>query len=313
MATNVIIEATNSVAAAAADAAATPAQAGPLALTDKVLNYLENHLDALAGCILILVAGFFVSRWMARLIARTLERKAIEPPVRLLIVRAAHVLIFGLFLLVALETLGFHLTALIAGISVAGVGIGFAMQGLLGNIIAGLAIIFIKPYRVGEYIEMLGVEGQVVKIELVTTTLLHGDNSRVIIPNRKIIGEVVHNYGTTRQLDLSVGVAHDTNLERAIQLIKDVLRNNPRVLREPTPGVAVSAVGDSSITIAIKPWTSLADMGPAATELYLTIIERFRVNKIEVASPHRDIRIVSGALPGAPGQRPAHAFGAHSA
>jgi small conductance mechanosensitive channel len=80
------------------------------------------------------------------------------------------------------------------------------MQGILSNLMAGLTIIFTKPFRFGEYIEIAGVQGQVTSIELFTTTLLHADHSQVIVPNRKIVGEILHNYGHIRQLNLNVGV-----------------------------------------------------------------------------------------------------------
>src|SRR5437764_11977397 len=97
-----------------------------------------------------------------------------------------------------------RLWPVIASIGVAGVGVGLATQGVLSNVVAGLTIIFTKPFRVGEYIEILGEHGQVTAIELFSTTLLHPDRSRVVIPNRRIVGDVLHNYGPVRQLDLSV-------------------------------------------------------------------------------------------------------------
>src|ERR1051326_8687296 len=109
------------------------------------------------------------------------------------------------------------------------------MQGVLSNLFAGLMIIFTKPFRVGQYVELLGVQGQVEMIELFSTKLLHGDRSRVVIPNRKIIGEILHNFGAVRQLELNVGVAYDTNLQEAMAVVREILRNNPRVLKEPEP------------------------------------------------------------------------------
>jgi small conductance mechanosensitive channel len=286
MATNI----TNAAASAAA-----PPNFNPLVLKDKIIDYLILHASALLGGILILVVGILVSRWLAELISRSLERKNLEPPLRTLIVRISRLLMIGLTLIISLETCGFHMTALITGIGVAGVGIGFAMQGLLSNIVAGLTIIFTKPFRVGEYIEIHGVEGVVSQVELVATTLLHGDTSRVVIPNRKIIGEILHNYGTTRQLNLSVGVAYGTDLNKAQALITEMLRCNPRVLRDPAPVIAVSAMGDSAINIAIKPFVKLADFGAAQSELNQAIVERFRAGQIEIPFPQREIRIVNGS------------------
>ncbi len=264
-------------------------------LKNKVMEYAVDHSGSILGGVLTLVAGFFVSRWVADMVSRALERKGIEPPVRMLVSRIVRLLVFGMALVAALETLGLHMTVLIAGISVAGVGVGFAMQGVLSNMAAGLTIIFTKPFRVGEYIELLGVQGQVMTIHLISTTLQHYDNSRLVIPNRKLIGEVLHNYGTSRQLELSVGVGYGTDLTKAQTLIMEVLACNPRVLRDPAPIATVSALSDSSITYSIKPWVKVNDYIPAQGELYQALVERFRAAGIELPFPQREIRILNSA------------------
>ena len=140
-----------------------------------------------------------------------------------------------LFLIMALQNLGVELLPLIAGLGVAGAGIALAMQGVLGNLFAGLTIILTKPFRIGEYIEIAGEEGTVESISLFQTTLAHPDRSRVVIPNRKIVGEILHNFGKIRQVNVVVGVAYDTDLNRAIALIQQTLRANARVLRDIEP------------------------------------------------------------------------------
>jgi small conductance mechanosensitive channel len=178
---------------------------------------------------------------------------------------------------------------------VAGVGVGLAMQGVLSNLVAGLTIIFVKPFRVGEYIEIVGVEGQVDTIELFSTSLVHPDRSRVVVPNRKIVGEIIHNYGKIRQLNLSVGVAYDTDLNKALAIVSDILERSPRTLKEPVPVIGTATLADSSIVIAIKPWTTLAEFGPAQAEVNKAVIERFREAGISIPFPQREIRLLPGA------------------
>ena len=129
------------------------------------------------------------------------------------------------------DTDGNRYIDLITGIGVLGVGLGFGMQGLLSNMVAGLTIIFTRPFRVGDYIELLGVQGAVVHIDIVSTTLAHLDYSKLIIPNHKIIGEILHNFGAVRQLTLTVGVGYQTDLKRACDLVAAVLERLPRVVR----------------------------------------------------------------------------------
>jgi small conductance mechanosensitive channel len=266
---------------------------------ERVFNYIEKHGPALVGAILILVAGFFVARWLGRLVVRWLSRKELqlEPPVRMLIVRLLRLLIMVFALVIAAGTAGVDVTALVASIGVAGVGVGLAMQGVLGNLVAGLTIIFTKPFRVGEYIEILGVHGLVTNIELFSTCLLHADRSRVIIPNRKIVGEVLHNYGTIRQLDLSVGVGYSTDVKEALAVVREVLGQNVRVLKDPAPAIGVAALADSSVNLAIKPWVGVADFGPAAVEINQAILEQFRARQIEIPFPQREVRLLNGESP----------------
>jgi len=293
----------SALTAAAADQAtqAVPAKGNSAAeWSREIIRYVLDHGPALLGAILMLAVGFVVSGWLSKFVERGLERKQFEPPIRMLMGRIARLLVFGLALMMALETMGFKLTALLGLIGVAGLGAGLATQGVLGNLVAGLTIIFTKPFRVGEYVELVGVQGQVEAIELFNTVLMHADRSRVVIPNRKLVGEVLHNYGTIRQLDLQVGVAYNCNVTETLGVVREILASNPRVIKELTPGVGVNMLADSSINIAIKPWVKVADYGPAQGELYLAILERFRQQKIEIPFPQRDIRLLDGA--GALGQ-----------
>ena len=259
---------------------------------EKISHYVDTHGPALAGAVIVLVAGFYASRLLGRFLASWLDQKPIEPPVRLLMVRVTRLLVIVLALVIALGTAGVDVTALVAGVGVAGVGVGLAMQGVLSNLVAGLTIIFTKPFRVGEYVEMLGVQGQVEMIELFSTTLIHGDRSRVVIPNRRIVGEILQNYGHIRQLDLTVGVAYNSDLTETIAIVRDILGQNSRVMKDPAAAVGVTMLADSSINIAIKPWTTIADSGPARAELYQAIVERFRERHISIPFPQREVRML---------------------
>jgi small conductance mechanosensitive channel len=242
--------------------------------------------------ILIMVVGVFVARWVVAFFQRSFSKLNMEPPVRTLLLRFVRLLVLGLFLLMALTNLDVNLLPLIAGLSVAGAGVALAMQGVLGNLAAGMTIIFTKPFRVGEYIQLGAVEGQVAEIELLSTTLLHPDRSRVVIPNRKIVGEILHNFGVIRQHNLVVGVAYGTDLEQALAAVHDVLKANARVLKDPAPVVGVSALADSSINLAVKPWTSVADFGPAGAEILQAIANQFRARDISIPFPQREVRLL---------------------
>jgi small conductance mechanosensitive channel len=260
-------------------------------LTDKIIFYFVDHGMQILTAIVLMGIGVIIARWAGNLIHRWLRSKAYDEPVSNLIVKAVKLLIMGLIGIMALGQMGVQITPLIAGIGVAGVGASLAMQGLLGNLVAGLTIIFSKPFTIGEYIELLGVYGQVTDIALFSTTLLHTDNSRVIVPNRKIVGEILHNYGNIRQLDLTASVTYSADLTMALSIVNEILQQNPSVLKEPAPVVGITALKESSIALSIKPWVKVEDFVPAQAAIYQAVIESFRDNKIEFPFPRRDIHI----------------------
>ncbi len=245
------------------------------------------------AALLILAVGYIVGRWTSQWLERGLGHLEMEPPVRTLIVRIARAVITVLFVIMALQNLGVELLPLIAGLSVAGAGIALAMQGVLGNLVAGLTIILTKPFRIGEYIEIADEEGTVETISLFQTTLTHPDRSRVVIPNRKIVGEILHNFGSIRQVNVVVGVAYDTDLTRAIALTHEALRANTRVLREIEPVIVVSTLADSSVNIAIKPWVAVQDFGVTASEINQAILATFRDAGIVIPFPQREVRMIA--------------------
>lgn len=251
---------------------------------DTVTQYAVQYgLQAIVA-LGIFIAGVMAARWAGNLTQQQLERHAMEPPVRLLLVRVVKIIVLLFTAVIALEALGVPIAPLVAGIGVAGVGIGLALQGVLSNVMAGLSIIFTKPFKVGEHISLLGVHGDVVLIDIFSTTLMHPDRSRVIIPNRKIIGEVLHNFGTIRQIHLTVDVAYTTDLNQALAIIREVVAGHPHVLKDPAPSFGVSNLGHPAVTIAIEPWTTVVQYASAQGEINKAIIERFRDARIQFPS-----------------------------
>jgi len=241
--------------------------------------------------VLILVAGYVVGRWAGGVTTRAIARFHFEPPVRLLIERVVRVFVLALFAIMALQNLGVELLPLIAGLGVAGAGIALAMQGVLGNMVAGLTIIFVQPFRVGDYISIVKEEGEVLDISLFNTTLGHPDLSKVVIPNRKIVGDILHNYGRIRQLALEVGVAYDTDLAAAVGAVHTVLGANPRVLQDPAPLIFVARLAES-IRIGVSPWVGVSDYVAAVGELNRAILEAFRDRRIVIPMPRREVHLV---------------------
>jgi len=246
----------------------------------------------LVVALLIMAAGFYVGRWVGRLADSMLVKLGLDEALRQLLVRIVRILVLGLFLIMALQNLGVELLPLLAGLGVAGAGIALAMQGVLGNLAAGLTIIFTRPFKVGEYISIAEEAGSVEEIKLFSTVLSHPDRSRIVIPNRKIVGEILHNFGTLRQLDVIVGVAYDTDIKLALAAIRDLLAAHPKILREPEPVIRVLTLADFSVQIAIRPWTTVDDFINASSDITQAVLESFRERGIGIPFPQREVRLL---------------------
>jgi len=266
---------------------------------DTVVDLAIRFGPRLLTAVLILLVGLAVSRWVSRLLAAALNRRDLEPPIRHLLTRLIWLACIAFFLAMALQNLGVELLPLIAGLGVVGAGVALATQGVLSNVAAGLTIIFSKPFHVGEYIAIAGVEGVVESVSLFDTTLGHVDRSRVVIPNRKIVGEILHNYGRIRQLEMTVSVAYNTDLTVLMTLIKEVLQSNPRVLKDPPAVVQPVQLGDSSVGIAVKPWVLVQDQVPATGEIYAAVLHALHARGIVIPVPQREVRLI-----GSQAQRP---------
>src|ERR1700734_100467 len=271
-------------------------QLDPLAhAKDTLVDLAIRFGPKLLVAILIMTVGFIVAGWVARVADRGLNRLDLEPPGRQLLTRVTRVVVVVLFAIMALQNLGVELVPLIAGLGVAGAGIALATQGVLSNMVAGLTIIFTKPYRVGEYVAIVGVEGRVEAITLFNTALIHPDRSRIVVPNRKVVGEILHNYGRIRQSEIRVGVAYESDLALALGAIGELVRANPRVLADPAPMIQVVSLADSAVQIAVKPWVAVADYGVIAGELNVSLLEELRRRGIAIPYPQREVRLIGGA------------------
>ncbi len=257
-------------------------------LIDLAIRFGPRLFTALV----ILLVGLFLSGWISRWFEQFLGRRDLEPPLRLLLSRIVWALCLLLFALLALQNLGVELLPLLAGLGVAGAGIALATQGVLSNAVAGLSIILSKPFRVGEYIAIAGVEGVVDSITLFNTTLGHVDLSRVVVPNRKVVGEILHNYGRIRQVEVSIGVAYESDIAKVLELIRTALEASPRVLREPRPVVQPVQFGDSAVSIAVRPWVAVQDQVAATGEIHAAVLEALRHHAVVIPPPQREVRLV---------------------
>jgi small conductance mechanosensitive channel len=260
-------------------------------VTDLLVRYSFQVLAAVA----IIFVGLLCARVVGRFVERSLQRTTIEVHLQRLLVRAAKALVLLFTAILALDKVGVQVTALVAGISVAGVAAGFAIQGILANLAAGLSIMLSRHFRVGDYIEIGTVKGQVQSIDLTMTVLRTLEDARVIVPNRKIVGEIIHNYTGERRVTLTVQVGYSEDLDKVLRTVQEVLAENPRVLKNPPPDVGITRLADSGIQITLRPWCKADDFWRVHYEVYRALLDRFRHQGIEIPFPQREVRLLQVA------------------
>jgi len=192
--------------------------------------------------------------------------------------------------IVALGKFGIEIAPLIAGISVIGFGTSFALQGPLSNYASGATLIFTKPFKVGEIIEVAGVMGEVLDMKLPRTELKTVDGNMVVIPNKHIVGEVIQNYSTAKRLDINVGVSYKCDIDKAIGIVRDVVKKDKRVIKDPNAGI--SEFADSSINIYARVWCQQDDYWNVMFDVNRNILAEFNKQGIEIPFPQRDVHLV---------------------
>lgn len=262
-------------------------------LYNMLVTYLVTYSFQIFGAIVVLIVGVFIGRRVSDLVLILCAKKSLDITLSRFFASAARIAIIVFAVLIALPKMGIQVTPFLAAVGALGLGAGLAAQGLLSNYGAGLSIIFTRPFVVGDTIRVKGVFGVVKEVHLAFTLLSNEDDELILIPNKHIIGEILHNSQADTILELSVGVAYDSDLEAAMKAISSKLAAIDGLSNERAIQVGIDEFGDSAINIAIRGW--------ARTEQYHHI--RFAANKaikdalieanISIPFPQREVRMLS--------------------
>lgn len=240
---------------------------------------------------------FFIGRWIAKMVQNGLERgmlKAhVDPVLVTFTVNMTFAALMVFVVLAALGQLGVQTTSFIAVLGAAGLAVGLALQGSLSNFASGVMIIIFRPFKIGDYVEGGGVSGVVKAIHIFTTTLTTPDNKRVIVPNSKMMGDNITNYSAegTRRVDLTASISYGDSIDKAKAALMDLLVKDPRVLKDPAPFVGVSAMAESSIDFAVRPWVKGEDYWDVFFALNEAIKKRFDADGLSIPFPQRDVHL----------------------
>lgn len=263
------------------------------AFYQKALELSATYAPKLALAVITLVVGLYIIRGISKIIVLSMEKSKVD---KTLIPFVHNLVSWGLKALLFISVasmVGVATTSFVAVLGAAGLAVGLALQGSLGNFAGGVLILIFKPYGIGDLIEAQGHLGVVKEVQIFNTILLSPDNKRVIIPNGAISNGSIINYSAEdkRRVDLVIGIAYESDVPKAKEVLMEVLKNNQWSLSDPEPQVAVSELADSSVNLVVRPWCKPEDYW----NIYFSVTEQAKAaleaNGITIPFPQTDVHI----------------------
>lgn len=260
----------------------------------------RRTVDAASGlvvnlviAVLILILTLWLSSWIAKVMRRAVERMqrpaAPDPTLMGFLSSAARGVVLIVGAIAVLGELGVQTTSILALLGAGSLAIGLAMQGSLSNVAAGVMLLVLRPYRIGDVVAINGKVGTVKRLDLFMTELTDLDNLAIFMPNGKVFGEMIINYSTprTRRIELTFGVDYQDDLDRAEALLIQCAKADPRVLAEPAPWAAVTALEASSVTLTLRVWTINADAWAVRYALIKSVKQTLEAAGLSFPYPHQ--------------------------
>lgn len=278
---------------AAANQAAIEQAASEPTIADKIMDFVLVFGVKVLAAIVILVVGLWVAKRIKAIFVRVLQKKEVDPT----LVGFFSSMLYGALVIfiaiAAISKLGVQTTSFVAVIGAAGLAVGLALQGSLSNFASGVLLILFKPFKAGDVVKAGGELGVVVEVGILTTELKTPDNVKIIMPNSSIMGGAITNISAhpTRRVDMVVGVGYGDDLNKAKQIIEDLLAADERVLKDPAVTVAVSNLGDSSVDFVVRPWVNAADYWAVKFDFTKAVKEKFDEEGISIPYPQTDVHL----------------------
>jgi small conductance mechanosensitive channel len=265
------------------------------AFNNQLVTYITMYGLQVIGAILILIVGRIAAGIGRKIAQRILMKARQEPSIVSFVGNLTYVLILSFAVVATLAKFGIQTASFIAILGAAGFAIGFALQGSLANFAAGVLLLVLRPFKVGDFIDAAGVVGTVQEIQLFNTILASPDNIQIIAPNSKIFGDIIKNISgfDTRRIDLVVGIGYGSSIQKAVEVLSNLMKEDARILSEPSPQIAVSELGDSSVNFVVRPWVKNQDYWTVRFDLTRKIKEAFDDSDIEIPFPQRVVHMVS--------------------
>jgi len=267
-------------------------------VVNQLMVLVTTYGLKIVGAIVILIVGRIAAGVGRKIVRRIMEKAKTEPSVISFVGSLTYILILTFAVLAALAKFGIQTASFVAVLGAAGFAVGFALQGSLANFAAGVLILVLRPYRVGDFIDAAGVAGNVKDIQLFTTILATPDNIKIMVPNGKIFGDVIKNVSgyDTRRVDLVIGIGYSSDIQKAHEVLTKIIKDESRILSDPAPQIAVSELADSSVNFVVRPWVKAGDYWNVRFDLTRNIKETFDESGIEIPFPQRVVHMMPAEM-----------------
>jgi small conductance mechanosensitive channel len=260
-----------------------------------IVDFFANYTFQLIGAFIIFSLGYMLAGKVSKIVLNLCTRHKLDITLSQFLASTTKMLIVIMITIISLSKLGISVTPFIAAIGAISLGAGLALQGLLANYAAGFNIIITRPFVVGDTITVQGVTGIVKEVLLAYTVINDQDGVRITIPNKHIVGEVLHNSIHDSLLELTVGIAYKEDPLQVITILESVIDKLNIVGETRLPQIGIDEFADSSINISIRLWTPTANFYDAKFSAYKAIYLALKENSIEIPFPQRDVHLISQA------------------
>jgi small conductance mechanosensitive channel len=256
---------------------------------DAGYNLIIEFGPKLIVAILIWIIGSWIIKMLLKGLTKVMTKADYGESLEKFLLNLINWTLKTVLVIVVLGSVGIGTTSFAAVLAAAGLAIGLALQGSLGNFAGGVLIMIFKPIKIGDLIEAQGEVGVVKEIEIFTTKLIGLSNKEIIIPNGSLSNGNIVNYSTegTRRVDLVFGVGYDSDIKKTKEVFTQVLASHPKILKDPAPTIAVSELADSSINFVVRPWCTTADYWAVYFEVTENVKEALDSAGIEIPYPHQ--------------------------
>ena len=263
-------------------------------IANQLIVLITDYALDIVGALLLLIAGWVVAGWIEKHTGKVLKRiDRVDATLRSFVTNLVRYAILVLVMIAVFAQFGIQTTSIIAVLGAAGLAVGLALQGTLANIAAGVLLLFLRPFRVGESIDAGSIAGTVREIGLFSTELQTWDGIYLMVPNSQLASAAIQNYSRlpTRRLNLVIGISYTDDIDKALKVLSDLLQNDERILDDPAHQVMVKELAESSVNINLRCWTNRENYWSLRFDLTKQAKQRLDEYDISIPFPQRDVHL----------------------